>query len=432
MRPEKTRLRFLLVCALLELVVLFALSTQGVEGFATFVSTPDTLEYNRLAQELAAGHIVASVRTLGYPLFLSAGYLLGGTQYGMYWAIAAQLLLNLVLTAMSWRLVDKLAPETPRATKLALTGFFFLAGLGMSLYLLSDLLASFFFGVFLFGFLYWRSWEGTLVTGAALAVATLVRPSFVLIPVLLPAAAYLVRRCGSAIPWPQVLTLIVVSSTGSALNIWYQQQYNGYFGPSPIVAQNLERVLYAATAKGNRDPDEFLKAFESESSQRMGGVPYEFLSETQRESAARAIFLEQFKVHAPGIVILTGTTFVKYLLVPVESILARLTTLAASEATYERYIRPVVGLLCLPIWILCLIPPRGQLAQRRWYYCLVLLMWVYLAGITALNPAQGERIRFPILAFLVPIAAWNIQTGLAYLARLAEPLRQEKGLSGIQ
>jgi hypothetical protein len=414
------------------LIVLFALSTRGVEGFATFVSTPDTREYNRLAQELAAGHIVASVRTLGYPLFLSAGYLLGGAEYGMYWAIAAQLLLNLVLTAMSWRLVDKLAPETPRATKLALTGFFFLAGLGMSLYLLSDLLASFFFGVFLYGFLYWRSWKGTLVAATALAMATFVRPTFVLLPALLPAAAYLVRRCGSAIPWPQVLILILVSSSGSVLNTWYQQRYNGYFGPSPIVAQNLARVLYAATAKDSRDPEEFLKAFESESSRKMGGVPYESLSATQRESAARAIFVEQFKVHAPGIVMLTGTTFVKYLLVPVESIVARLTALATSEATYERYIRPFVTLLCLPIWILCLIPPRGQPVQRRWYYCLILLMWVYLAGITALNPAQGERIRFPILAFLVPIAAWNIQTALANLAHLVEPLRHEKGLSGIQ
>src|SRR5262245_11758318 len=287
MRPETSRLRFLGVCAFLELIALIALSTQGVEGFATFVSTPDTWEYNRLAQELAAGRLVASARTLGYPLFLSAGYWLGGTPYGMYWAIAAQLLLNLLLTAMSWRLVDRLAPETPRPITFALTGFFFLAGLGMSLYVLSDLLASFFFGIFLYGFLYWRSWKGTLVTGAALATATLVRPTFVLIPVLLPAAAYLVRRCSSAIPWPQVLTLIVLSSTGSALNVWYQQHYNGYLGPSPIVAQNLERVLYTATAKGNRDPEEFLRAFESESSRRMGGVPYESLSYTQRESAAR-------------------------------------------------------------------------------------------------------------------------------------------------
>src|SRR6476660_301507 len=100
MRPEQSRLRFLAFCALLELIVLFALTTRGVEGVATFVSTPDTREFNRVAHELADGHLVASARTLGYPLFLSAGYLLGGTQHGMYWAIAAQLILNLLLTAM--------------------------------------------------------------------------------------------------------------------------------------------------------------------------------------------------------------------------------------------------------------------------------------------------------------------------------------------
>jgi hypothetical protein len=421
----------LAACAFLELLVLLAPNRLGVQGVTDFVTSPDTSEYLRVAQELVGGRLVATERTLGYPLFLSVGYLLGWAAYGMYWVLAGQLILNLLLTAMSWKLIETLAPAASNLTKLSLTGFFFLAGVGMSLYLLSDLLAAFFFGVFLYGFLFWRSWKGTILAGTALALATLVRPTFVLIPLLLPAASYFVRRCTSGIPWSQALALMLISSAGTGVNIWHQYRCNAYFGPSPIVAQNLERVLYMATGEGKTDQQKFFADLEAELGRR-AGRPYGLLSETEQERLAKEVFFEQFQTHAPQIILLTVRTFVNYFFVPVESIFARVTALTTSQVTYERYVRPFVGVICLPIWVLCLIHPRGQFAQRRWYYGLILLMWIYLAGITALNPRQGERIRFPILAFLMPIAAWNIQTGLGYLNRHSGRLRQDDGFSSIQ
>jgi hypothetical protein len=181
-----------------------------------------------------------------------------------------------------------------------------------------------------------------------------------------------------------------------------------------IVAQNVERVLYMAIAEGQIDRNEHLERFESEISRR-AGQSYDSLSKTDQQKIANEIFAEQLKLHPREILLLATKTFVKYLFGPVESLLPRIVAWMADESAYQRYVRPLLALIFLPIWILCLVPPVQRLPHRRSYYALVVLFWFYLAGITALNPRQGERIRFPMMAFLLPIAAWNIQIGYGYV-----------------
>ena len=124
---------------------------------------PDTYEYNRIALQLFEYNRIAlqleennkltsGQRTLGYPLFLYLGYLIGGRSYGMYVVIALQLMLNLIFRWGCWRLLQRIAPAAGIRLRSIVTLFFFWASLGMALYLLTDFLASFLFGVFFYGF----------------------------------------------------------------------------------------------------------------------------------------------------------------------------------------------------------------------------------------------------------------------------------------
>jgi hypothetical protein len=208
----------LLLCVLIEFLTLLVLSSRGAQSLTQFMSTPDTLEYQRVAYELSQGHLVATKRTPGYPLFLGVAYFLGGPENGVYWLAVAQLVLNILLTAMSWMLLERLAPETPKWIRVALTGVCFWAGFGLALNLLTDFLASFLFGVFLYGLLYWRSWRGTILSGIALALATMVRPTFVFVPLLLLPAVYLINRCSARLRWSQLLALSLVAAAGTGVN----------------------------------------------------------------------------------------------------------------------------------------------------------------------------------------------------------------------
>ncbi len=96
----------------------------------------------------------------------------------------------------------------------------------------------------------------------------------------------------------------------------------------------------------------------------------------------------------------------------------------ADDATYDVVVRPIVGLVCLPIWLLALLPARHS--RPRWgFYLFMLLLWFYMTGITMVNPYQGERIRFPVLMFTLPVVLWHVQ-GL--LARLRRGLRRRPAL----
>ncbi len=390
--------------ASVELLLLLALCFLGDAAFLSFVWWDDSGEYHRAALELAGGSLPRTPRTLGYPLFLALAHLLAGPDRGIQLAIALQLLLNLGLTAGCWNLLERLAPEAGAGFRAALTVFLGVAGLGMAVCVLSDFLAAFCFAVFLYGLLFWHTRGLLAFAGAGLALATLVRPTFTLVAVLVPVLASVVRFCTRPLPLRHALALILWSVGATGASLAYQYGVNGYVGPSAIVTQNLQRVLFFTRDDESVSIEAHVEAFEAEVARR-AERPFDDLSWSEQEAYARELLAEHARTHSGAIVALAATSFVKYVFAPVETLVARLTGAVASEELYGRYFRPAIALFCMPVWVLALVPPRGPTARRA-FYLLALLLLAYLAGITALNPQQGERVRFPVLAFL-PIVAWN-------------------------
>jgi hypothetical protein len=72
--------------------------------------------------------------------------------------------------------------------------------------------------------------------------------------------------------------------------------------------------------------------------------------------------------------------------------------------------------LFLPLWMLFLLPPVTSGSKGIAYYLLVLLLLLYILGISLHTKDQGERIRFPMLAFMVPLILINAD---AFLRRFA-------------
>jgi hypothetical protein len=392
-------------CAIIQILFFIWLSSLDHDRFMQFVSSPDTPSYIKIALELTQrGSLIASPRTLGYPLFLSLGYLLGGMSYGPYLVIAAQLTLNIVFTWGCWMLLQQIAPAAGTALRVVVTLFFFWAGMGMALNLLSDFLASSFFGIFLFGLLFWRSRVSLLLSGTSLALATLVRPTFTFVPLLLPFAAYLVGRITSKVPPSHVMTFIFASVAATGISVAYQYSFQGYAGPSPVLAKNIGRTLNSVSTNKKMGKEAY-EAFNQTIADR-AGKPYSAVSPSEEEKYAVELFMEQFSSRPKDFVVFFINTFLKYLFVPTESLLQRLTVLYMSEETYHRHVRPVLTAIFLPLWVLCLWPPAFS-SSKVAYYVFALMFLFYIVGITIINPVQGERIRFPVLAFILPVALWN-------------------------
>src|SRR5262245_27255489 len=101
----------LTACISLELLLFFWLCFLGQKAFTEFIWAPDTYRYNHVALQLAETFTLAkSTRTLGYPLFLSLGYLIGGRSHGIYVIVGIQLILNIVFTWGCWRLLQRIIP----------------------------------------------------------------------------------------------------------------------------------------------------------------------------------------------------------------------------------------------------------------------------------------------------------------------------------
>jgi hypothetical protein len=126
-------------------------------------------------------------------------------------------------------------------------------------------------------------------------------------------------------------------------------------------------------------------------------------------------------LHRGRIIANFAKNFIKYLFVPVESIISRVMRLSTgNDATYLKYVRPIIGLLCVPIWCFSLIPPISAPKRGRMYYLLVMLCLLYVIGLSAIGSGAGERYRFSVLAFMLPITVWNLQIAGDYLHALIE------------
>lgn len=425
MPSRRTIFYVLTACTAIELLLFCWLCSLDQEAFRAFVWTPDTPEYNRIASQLFEynrialpleenGTFALSRRTLGYPLFLYLGYLIGGRSYWVYVIIATQLVLNIIFTWGCWRLLQRIAPAAGIRLRYIVTLFFFWAGLGLSLSLMSDFLASFLFGLFIYGFIFCRSRSSVFLSGTSLALATLTRPTFTLIPFLLPFAAYLIGQFSSKVPRKHLIAFIICSFIATGISVIYQYTIDRYVGPSPIVTQNIERTIYFSLKENHLAEFDYIGEFKGEI-ERRAGRPFVTLSRSDQEKYAKEIFFEVFISHPRQIILYLVKNFVKYVFTPIESGVIKLTAFYMSEQTYQTYIRPVLGLLCLPIWLLSLSPPIGSPAKYKMYYLLVVILLFYVVGMSVMAPLAGERMRFPVLAFMLPVMVWNLHGLHSYL-----------------
>jgi hypothetical protein len=164
----------LVVFAVIETVVFAWVVCLGRDRFVELVVLDDTPSYARVAWGLLErGTLIPARRTLGYPLFLCAGFLIGGKGYGYHVTIGMQLLLNLVFSWLFWRLLLRVVDDVSRAMALVMTSLFFVGGLGFAIVALSDLLAALLFTAFLYGMLSERSWPWTLLSGLCLGLTAM-------------------------------------------------------------------------------------------------------------------------------------------------------------------------------------------------------------------------------------------------------------------
>ena len=127
---------------------------------------------------------------MGYPIFLLPGLFFGAYLY--HYAIAVQLLLNLGLAALFWRLFGRLGVGAN--TKVLFSVLFAMSSLGMAICVLSDFLGGLLFALFAYALLFKRSWWGVLLGSLCLAGSILVRPTFVFLVPIMPFVAYLAGR----------------------------------------------------------------------------------------------------------------------------------------------------------------------------------------------------------------------------------------------
>jgi hypothetical protein len=134
------------------------------------------------------------------------------------------------------------------------------------------------------------------------------------------------------------------------------------------------------------------------------------LTYREREEIAKTVFREQFLAHPVGITAAVLKNAVKYVFAPIESTVSRFATFYASETWYTRAVRPVVAVVCLPLFVLSVLPPIRRQREQQMYYALMLVLLIYVVGFSAIGIGSGERIRFPLLAFMLPVLVWNVET----------------------
>jgi hypothetical protein len=404
---------------LIESAVGFWLWQQGWNTFAQFVLTPDTPGYVGIAQHLAETFtLLPSPRTLGYPLFLAVGELLAGRDYGSYLAVAIQLVLNILMTVVCWKMLERLVPSVSETLRLLVTLLFFWAGLGMALFLMTDFMAAVWFGMFVYGFLFWRSRTGLVMAGVGLALATLTRPTFTFVPLLLPLAAHLVGRVSSKIPFGAVVTIAVLGLAATGASVAYQYTFDRYLGPSPILINAVEESLYYSEIEGSGMVFiDYKRQFEQRTADA-AGKNYSELSPRERDLYAGTVLREAMAAHPVKIALVWGRNFLKYLLVPMESTIERMVVRNQSMETYNAIVRPLLLLICLPLWAFALAPPINGSQRERMYYWFMLLCVSYTMAVSAVAAGSGERIRFPVLMLMLPTMAWNLEAAVVYVRRV--------------
>ena len=395
---------WLAAAAAVEALALAALYTAGNERFLQIVSSDDSAGYLAVARALMHGQLVASPRTLGYPLYLAT---CGVIDPSLHLAIAGQLAVNLAVTVAVFRLAGRILDGAGVRARLVVAALAFVAGFGLALALLTDFLAGACFFGSLYGLLSWRRRRGQLASAALLAAATLLRPTFTLLPLLLPLIAWLVARVTTAVPRRQLVGMMLASLAATSLSVAYQYRSYRYVGPSSVVTFNLEATLHHALAP-QQPFDVYRRQLDATIAR---DADTDAPSPSVAEHFARARFAAALAEHPRAIVLATATTALKYLLAPVEALpatLARIDRAPRTSDAYEHRLRPLLFLVWLPVWLLAYIPVVGGDRRARAFYLLVMLLVVYVIGLSSLAPLQGERMRYPLVPLLVVLAAARV------------------------
>jgi hypothetical protein len=180
------------------------------------------------------------------------------------------------------------------------------------------------------------------------------------------------------------------------------------------VAKNIGRILHHAY-RGKEIRKEDYERFQREIAE-YAGKPHVSISRREEERYAIKLFFEKLQSHPIPLLLALLTTFVKYLFAPIEQCVIILMMFYASASLYLTYVRPLLTMACLPIWFLAMSPPMGS-SKKKAYYLFMMILLLYMVGITAANPSQGERIRFPILALMLPVVVWNFQAIQRHMSR---------------
>ncbi len=393
---------------LVEAISFAVIVSRGSDFFIRFVWSDDTGSYTRVAEALAhSGQLTATTRTLGYPLLLTPIYYLFGPSLAPFISIAIQLALNLVLTYGGWRLLTRLVPDAGSGLLLLLTAVLGWAGMGIAFRFLTDLLGGLTLFGFVYGLLFWRRPFGVAVAALSLLAASLLRPTFTLFPVLIPMLAWVVARITSRVPWKHVVLYVTVCISATCVNVWYQYRNFGYWGPSAVVSLGLRAALFHAVAEsGGTTASEYDRTFFQEIERRTGR-PMGEISPGEEERVTKAIFNEHLRKQPWAIVRYFAISGIKYTLAPIEYFVLQSFNLSMGFPWYAKYVRPVLFALCLPLWLLGLFPPLAAARGFRFYWLLLILLFAYLVGVSAMLSTQGERYRFPVVAFMLPVVARN-------------------------
>ncbi len=157
------------------------------------------------------------------------------------------------------------------------------------------------------------------------------------------------------------------------------------------------------------------------------GKPEELSRRGERNRAAWRLLLAHLREYPGRFAVNYGKGFAKAVFVPSsEGAVSRILYDLDLEAWYEPVARPILFVLWLPVWILALLPPVRQSRSEVAFYCLVMLVTLYVLGLSSFAPGGGDRMRFPVFPFWLILAAASAhRLSLRFQRRNRQ--RQEKG-----
>lgn len=386
----------------IEVAVSLILVSKGRDALVRTAWEPDSWGYANLAKTLIDGVQRPTYRTVGYPLFLAASLLAGGQQWGLPLAVGIQLVLNVALVVLFGRYLQHLIPDVRTWEAILLSMVMLLAGFGAAIWLMSDFQAGLLFAIAMYCLMYRKEMWGTAVGGLAACGLLLTRPTFSAFPVLLLVCALVLRRSAWRISVAQLVFYIAFSVLGLGVN-WYMQSR----GANDLQNGYLAKFAAAVADKRFRPAGETTDTWFYQEGAAIAGRPWEELTRRERDASALRALEQHVRRQPVRFAIGWTVAFVKYTFVPLENAVGSVASVLSLQ--YPTWLRVFLAALFLPLWLLMLSPPLGNRRFLPYYYAVVVL-FVYEVGASALDRAQGERIRFPLLFVLLPMVIVNLRS----------------------